>query len=87
MNGVTVTPFIVQFMFEGLFNIAKKSTKSMNSHRNTPKYIGDQKVKSLYKKFYHLQTSVFYSHTTSQRSLVNAIPTRPREMSAKSPLN
>ena len=51
MNGVTVTPFIVQFMFEGLFNRAKKSTKSMNSHRNTPKYIGDQKVKSLYKKF------------------------------------
>ena len=72
MNGVTVTPLIVQFMFEGLFNRAKKSTKSMNSHRNTPKYIGNQKVK-LYKKFYH---------TTSQRSLVNAIPTRPREMSA-----
>lgn len=75
-------PFIMQFMFEGLFNRAKKLNKSMNSRRNTPKYIGDQKVKSLYKEFYRLQTSVFYSHTTSQRSLVNAIPTRPGEMIA-----
>ena len=74
-------PFIMQFMFEGLFNRAKTSNKSMNSRRNTPKYIGDQKVKSLYKEFC-LQTSVFYSHTTSQRSLVNAIPTRPGEMIA-----
>ena len=64
MNGVAVMPFIMQFMFEGLFNRAKKLNKSMNSRRNTPKYIGDQKVKSLYKEFYRLRILFSYNVST-----------------------